>query len=196
MSFRNHCQENAIRGGAWRRICEALFVGTCWFSVVSCSGDADDTSCHNLFRYDQSFADPELIIFIPLEIHEWPDFVSLMKNYAGDEHLDFKDASMSGKDFRVLEVRLCDESGLRIEALEQRWRSKDFKDTIGPEGVQVVFYVRDTNVDPRTVWPAPAADLLQGFRDEWPQRDIRFVGPDGSFIAESEAMGDDFDHIE
>lgn len=189
----------------WRRIWGLSFQSRCWEIVTSryisyatlslvllssCGQSGQEDSCHNPFRDGSSSATPVVVLFLPITLNEWEALKDISRTYASQGHLDFKDYSISGKDYRVLEFSMCDESGLRIKSIEQRWRSRDFKPTTDRDGIYLAFFVGDRVHTPRAVWRTRVVRFIEMFRDEWPARQLQYVGSDGNFITRREAIGD------
>jgi hypothetical protein len=146
-----------------------------------------DESCHNLFRVDLSPADPVLRLDLDIPNSTWGAFKNFMADFASERELLFVDLSESHPDVNVLALSICNERGLRIVVLEQRWRHHDFAHPITGRGVGIKFYIREAE-ERRAFWAGFAESLIDRLEERWPGK-VRFRNEGGLLVPKEDAMG-------
>jgi hypothetical protein len=81
-----------------------------------------DRTCHNIFRDARTIGPPLASIDLSLATDNWPTLIQLFREFAEINQLLFRNA---GRDEfgarRVLDLSLCDESGVNITAKTELW---------------------------------------------------------------------------
>jgi hypothetical protein len=126
-----------------------------------------DRSCHNVFRDGRSHISSELNIDLQISEDEWPTLVAVFESFADDHGLSFRDSSkvISGT-VHTLYLSLCNDFGVSISTVEQRWGSMNFKNVVQGWGVLIAFY----KVEKEANWQFLAREMIVRLTRQWPDK--------------------------
>jgi hypothetical protein len=91
-------------------------------AVFTAPAATKDRTCHNIFRDARTIGPPLASIDLSIAIDNWPTLIQLFRELAKVNQWSFRNAGRDEFDARrVLDLSLCDESGLNITAKTELW---------------------------------------------------------------------------
>lgn len=160
---------SAERSVKYERVGSFAFVGAVALSigVFFIPIAMKDRSCHNVFRDGRSHISSELNIDLQISEDEWPTLVAVFQSFAEDHSLSFRDSSeVIPGTVHTLYLSLCNDSGVSISTVEQRWASMDFKNFAQGWGVAISFYKVEEEAD----WQFLAREMIARLTKQWPDK--------------------------
>ncbi len=138
---------------------------------------AADRSCHNMFRDGRPSIGPVVHWDLQIGDNEWPKFKELLQSFATTNNMSFRDESdVKPGVVRTLYLSACNEDGVNIEIVEQRWASENYVDTTSP-GVSIGIYITKDEAD----WVPLTKELIAKIETQWPHK-IQFRGDRGEIV--------------
>lgn len=155
-----------------------LTVAICAIPVVTA-----DRSCHNMFRDGRTSIGPVVAMDLLIANDEWPKFTELLQTFATTHDMSFRDDSDVKPDVvRTLYLSVCNEDGVNILIVEQRWAPENYEDTT-QAGVSIgVFAVKD-DAD----WIPLTRQLINDLEVQWPSK-LQFTGSRGEIVPKPEIL--------
>ena len=173
-------QSTKLGAGSWSIVSVAVLLTCATFilpSVVS------DNSCHNLFRDGQTSVGPQISADLKLPAEDWPTLRQIFVDFGATHSLSFRsDEQIRDGNITWRDLNLCNEAGVNIEALDQRWLTQ-INSSLADRGINFSVYA----LKPSTDWKPLARDLLNRIDMTWPQK-VAFRGPDGKVTSVEEAL--------
>jgi len=157
------------RSGNYERASSFAFVGAVAlsFGVLLIPIAMKDRSCHNVFRDGRSHISSELNIDLQISEDEWPTLVAVFQSFAEDHGLSFRDSSeVVPGTVHTLYLSLCNDSGVSISTVEQRWGSMNFENIVQGWGVLIAFYKVEEEAD----WQFLAREMIARLTRQWPEK--------------------------
>lgn len=141
----------------------ALTVGVMGLSIgiLAIPTITKDRSCHNMFRDGRSHISPVLRVNIEIPADEWPVLVQVLREFAENHGLSFRNPSDSRSDPAPYgSVSLCNEAGVNITALETAFmKIKNIDQSVD-------FY----QVQEEAEWRDLARELHAVLNSQWPDK--------------------------
>ena len=158
-----------------------LTVAVCAIPVITA-----DRSCHNMFRDGRTSIGPVVVMDLLIADDEWPKFTELLQTFATTHDMSFRDDSDVTPDVvRTLYLSVCNENGVNIEILEQRWAPENYEDMTRPSVSIDVFAVKDD-----TDWIPLTRQLINDLEAQWPS-ELQFTGSRGEIVPKPEILSND-----
>lgn len=91
-------------------------------AVFAAPAATKDRTCHNIFRDTNTIGPAFTSIDLSIATDNWPKLVQLFREFAAANELSFRNSSRD--EFgarRILDLSLCNEAGVNIEAKMERW---------------------------------------------------------------------------
>jgi hypothetical protein len=152
--------------------------------VMSIPSITKDRTCHNMFRDGRTSIGPQVDIELQLAIDDWPRFTKFLQNFSVAHQLSFRDTSQTKPGIaRILALSLCNDRGINIEVIDQRWASRHFEPLIAGRGTSIPVY----EVHEHSGWERLARDLVEELEAAWPGK-VQFRGRDGRVIQKPRAL--------
>jgi hypothetical protein len=137
-----------------------------------------DRTCHNMFRDGRSSVHSQLNVDILIAIEDWPALSRQFEEFAAAHALSFRNSSRTDPGVvHVLGLSLCNENGVNISAIDQRWVPRNLEPIVPGRGVGVGVYELREN----SGWRAHARDLVAVLEAAWPGK-VTFRDKDGRLM--------------
>lgn len=173
-------QSNRLRAGSWSIVSVAVLL-TC--TIFFSPSLVRDDSCHNLFRDGRTSIGPQIYADIKLSAEDWPTLRQIFVDFGAAHSLSFRsDEQIRSGNITRLELNLCNEAGINIDAVDQPWLTQ-INSPLADRGIKFGVYELKAGSD----WNPLARDLLNKIDMTWPQK-TTFRGPDGKIISVEEAL--------
>ncbi|HEY1541748.1 MAG TPA: hypothetical protein VGG01_05020 [Xanthobacteraceae bacterium] len=134
-----------------------------------------DRTCHNMFRNGRQSVRSRVNVVLEISADDWLRLTKLFEEFATAHELSFRNNSRSPSDVvQVLNLSLCNDSGLNIEALQQLWHQVK---SVPANGVTIGIYVLRNG----SQWRGIAHDLAARLESTWPGK-IKFKDGNGRIV--------------
>jgi hypothetical protein len=137
-----------------------------------------DRTCHNMRRDDTRTVIPaQAVVELQIDMEEWPRLIHALEQYGAAHGLSLRNTSKSHPDVvQMLYVSLCNEQGVNINLIDQRWASRGYKPLVG-NGVPVSVY----ELRPGSGWQSLTRGLIGVLEATWPGQ-VKFKDERGRTI--------------
>jgi hypothetical protein len=174
-------QPSKLSIGSWATVSLAALL-TC--TVLVLPRGVRDNSCHNLFRDGRTSIGPQIDANIKLDAEDWPILSQLFSDFSVRHSLSLRrDEKIQNGAIMWRSLKVCNEAGVNIRALDQPWLDSHSKFPFAGRGISFSIF----EVTPGSGWNSLAPDLLDEIERRWPQR-LVFRGPDGKIISVEAAL--------
>jgi hypothetical protein len=125
-----------------------------------------DRSCHNMSRPGRTSVDvgPKVHVGLVIPVEDWPRLTRLFEEFGAANNLSFRNSNFDRPGtIRMLRLSLCDDRGLNIYALGERWERAGIS---VPEKSGVflgIYELRDGSN-----WQQVARALIAELETHWP----------------------------
>jgi hypothetical protein len=181
------CGKHSTHTGRPRWIAGASIAGAAVaasIGVAAVPSITMDRTCHNEFRHGQRSVRPELSIDLDITPDGWPELTALFNKFADAHRMSLRDSGRTTPGIvKVLRLSACVEDGVQVEAMEQRWASRNYAPFLAGEGLMMGVYDPDGSGQ----WQTIGRDFVAALRTQWPAK-VRFRAGDSKFISEREAF--------
>lgn len=124
-----------------------------------------DRTCHNLLRDGRNGIGPQIRAYLQLNLEDWPRLTKVVEDFGIKHELSFRDSSRAQPEvIHVLGLSLCNERGVAIQLMDQRWASRDFASLLQDGGAFVGIY----QVRSESGWEQLARDFVAEIENDWP----------------------------
>jgi hypothetical protein len=133
--------------------------------VVAIPSITKDRTCHNMLRDGRSSVRPQLNVDLQIAIEDWPKLIRQFEDFGKTHALSFRNSSRTDPGVvHVLGLSLCNENGVNISAIDQRWAPRNFEPIVPGRGIGVGVYELREN----SGWKERARELVAVLEAAWP----------------------------
>ena len=134
-------------------------------AVAAIPAITKDRTCHNMFRDGRRTGiASQANIQLDVGMEEWPKLIDIFKKFGATHNLSFRNTSKSHPGVaEMLYLSLCNEQGVNVSVIDQRWASRDYAPLV-KGGIHLTVY----ELRAGSGWAQLAQGLLSELELTWP----------------------------
>ena len=144
-----------------------------------------DRTCHNMHRDGRASVGSKVHMRLAIPVEEWPRLTRLFEEFGAENALSFRNRNHDQPGtVRILGLSLCNDHGLNIHALEQRWE-RSGNSVPEKDGVALGIY----ELREGSNWARAARALVAELEAQWPGK-VQFKDGGGRIVPEPVELRD------